>query len=61
LEPFIYVAIDKLIKRFESFKGTGRVVRLDHAMLAFSGDVIGHVCVEDPAELIAEKDFSPAW
>ncbi|KAI1335896.1 putative cytochrome P450 [Xylariaceae sp. FL0016] len=44
LEPFIYTAVDKLIARFKSFEGTGRVVRLDHAMLAFSGDVIGQVC-----------------
>ncbi|KAI0116202.1 putative cytochrome P450 [Hypoxylon sp. NC0597] len=61
LEPLIHEAVDKLIKRFQSFGGTGRIVRLDHAMLAFSGDVIGHVCVENPAELIDDEDFSPAW
>ncbi|KAF2866566.1 cytochrome P450 [Massariosphaeria phaeospora] len=61
LEPLINKAVEKLIKRFTSFQGTGQIIRLDHAMLAFSGDVIGHVCVENPAELMDEKDFSPAW
>jgi cytochrome P450 len=61
LEPVIHKAVNKLIARFESLKGSERVIRLDHAMLAFSGDVIGHVCVENPAELIEDEDFSPAW
>lgn len=61
LEPLINKTVDKLIARFESFNGTGGIVRLDHAMLAFSGDVIGHVCVENPAELVDDEDFSPAW
>ncbi|KAI0404814.1 putative cytochrome P450 [Xylaria palmicola] len=61
LEPFINKAVEKLMARFESFRGTGRIVRLEHAMLAFAGDVIGHVCVDDPAELIDDDEFSPAW
>jgi cytochrome P450 len=61
LEPFINKAVGKLMKRFESLRETGRIVRLDHAMLAFAGDVIGHVCVEDPAELMDDEDLSPAW
>jgi cytochrome P450 len=61
LEPFINKAVGKLMKRFESLRETGRIVRLDHAMLAFAGDVIGHVCVEDPVELMDDEDFSPAW
>jgi cytochrome P450 len=61
LEPLINKIVDKLISRFESFNGTGRIVRLDHAMLAFSGDIIGHVCVENPAGLVDDEDFAPAW
>ncbi|KAH8882984.1 putative cytochrome P450 [Thozetella sp. PMI_491] len=61
LEPLINTAVEKLIARFRSFAGTGRIVRLDHAMLAFSGDVVGHVCVDNPAELIEDENFSPAW
>ncbi|KAG8161928.1 hypothetical protein KVR01_007693 [Diaporthe batatas] len=55
LEPLINKAVGKLIARFESFQGTGRVVRLDHAMLAFSGDVIGHRAEKYIAKLIEEK------
>ncbi|OCL09523.1 cytochrome P450 [Glonium stellatum] len=61
LEPIINEFVKKLIKRFDSFKGTGRVVRLDHAMLAYSGDVIGHICVDNPKELIEDENFTPEW
>ncbi|GAP92257.2 putative cytochrome P450 [Rosellinia necatrix] len=30
-------------------------------MMAFAGDVIGHVCVDDPGELIDDEDFAPIW
>jgi cytochrome P450 len=61
VEPLIRECTEKLLARFASFAGTGRIVRLDHAMLAFSGDVIGNICVESPAALIDDTDFSPQW
>ncbi|KAI1292590.1 putative cytochrome P450 [Xylaria venustula] len=61
LEPFINMVVEKLMARFESFRSTGQVVRLEHAMLAFSGEVIGHICVDNPTDLIDEADFSPGW
>jgi cytochrome P450 len=61
LESFINKAVDKFVKRFEDLQHTGRIVRLDHAMLAFAGDVIGHVCFENPVELMDDEEFSPFW
>lgn len=54
---------EKLIeKRFASFKGTGKVVRLDHAFTAYSGDVINRVCMDDPPDVfIEEPEFSAWW
>ena len=41
LEPMVAELGEKLIVgRFESFRGTAKVVRLDYAFTAFSGDVI---------------------
>ncbi|KAI0436177.1 putative cytochrome P450 [Xylaria telfairii] len=59
LEPFTNGAVEKLIARFESFRGTGRVVRLDHAMMAFSFDIISYVCIDNPTQLIDNEEFSP--
>jgi cytochrome P450 len=61
IEGLINNCVKKLMKRFEDFQGTGRVVRLDHAMLAFTGDVVGHICVDEPRELIEDEDFCPEW
>lgn len=35
-----------IVGRFESFKGTGKVVRLDHAFTAFSGGVVRRLWVD---------------
>lgn len=62
LEPMVWDLTDNLIvKRFQSFKGTGKVVRLDHAFTAYSGDVINRLCIDDPPNLIDDPDFSPWW
>ncbi|GFP52833.1 fusicoccadiene C-8 hydroxylase [Trichoderma asperellum] len=61
LEPMVWDLTDKLMQRFESFKGTGHIVRLDHALTAFSGDVINRLCIDDPPNLIDDADFSPWW
>lgn len=61
LEPMVAELCEKLIRRFQSFKGTGKVVRLDHAFLAFSGDVISRLCIDDPPNLVDHPDFAPEW
>ncbi|KAL8663897.1 MAG: hypothetical protein Q9202_003446 [Teloschistes flavicans] len=62
LEPMVADLCERLvIGRFERFKGTGKVVRFDHAFTAFSGDVISRLCVDDPPNLVDDPDFSPGW
>ncbi|GFF32208.1 trichodiene oxygenase [Aspergillus udagawae] len=63
LEPMLGELTEKLIvNRFESFKGTGKVVRLDHAFTAYSGDVINRLCMDDPPDvLVNDPEFSPWW
>lgn len=60
LEPMVAELCEKLIvERFESFKGTGKPVRLDHAFTAFSGDVISRLCIDDPPSFVDDPEFSP--
>lgn len=50
-----------LDQRFQDLKGSGRVVRLDHAFSAFAGDVISRICCESPATFVKHEEFSPHW
>ena len=60
LEPTVAQLCEKLIiGRFERLKGTGKVVRLDHAFTAFSGDVISRLCIDDPPNLVDDPEFAP--
>lgn len=52
---------EKVIRKFRAAEGTGEEIRLDHAMLAFSGDVIGRICCENPTDLLDDPKFSPDW
>ncbi|KAI3326694.1 cytochrome P450 family protein [Xylariaceae sp. AK1471] len=62
LEPMVAELCEKLVvERFASFKGTKKVVRLDHAFLAFSGDVISRLCIDNPPNLVDDPDFAPDW
>ncbi|KAF2706940.1 cytochrome P450 family protein [Pleomassaria siparia CBS 279.74] len=61
LEPIIHELVEKFLKRFEALEGTGAVVRLDHAMLCYTGDMISRVCCEDATSLLDDKDFSKDW
>lgn len=62
LEPMVADLVERLIVgRFDALKGTGKVVRLDHAFTAFSGDVISRLCIEDPPNLVDNPEFAPWW
>ena len=51
-----------LVGRFEKLRGTGTIIRLDHAFMAFSGDVIGNICCgHDRANFLDDENFSPEW
>jgi cytochrome P450 len=62
LEPTLQDLAAKLVDRLQEAKetsnGKAAVVRLDHAMLCFTGDVINHVCCKNPTSLLDDTDFS---
>ncbi|KAI1177038.1 cytochrome P450 [Nemania sp. FL0916] len=50
--------------RLREYAGTGEIVRLDHAFTAYTGDIIGRMCLEtnDPGDRFLSKgDFSADW
>jgi cytochrome P450 len=54
----------KLEERLKRLAGTGKIVRLDHAFNALSGDVIGRLCLNSDSNATAfldDPDFSPGW
>lgn len=53
-----------LENRLRNLEGKNQVIRLDHALSAFSGDIIGRICLGnvDPAEeFLADPSFAPDW
>ncbi|KAF2866147.1 cytochrome P450 [Massariosphaeria phaeospora] len=61
LEPMVAGVANRLVKRFEAVKGTGQVMRLDHAFVALSGDVIGRICCDNHTDMVDEEDFGVDW
>ncbi|KAL8948518.1 MAG: hypothetical protein Q9222_005299 [Ikaeria aurantiellina] len=61
LQPLLAETIEKLSNRFEHAKGTGTVIRLDHAFFALSGDVVGKLCWAEKDEFLDDADYSPRW
>ncbi|KAK2823885.1 hypothetical protein FQN49_007522 [Arthroderma sp. PD_2] len=54
----------KLESRIRSLEGTNTVIRLDHAFSAFSGDIIGKICLDNGDEsktFLNHPDFNPEW
>ncbi|KAI0399779.1 cytochrome P450 [Xylaria palmicola] len=50
--------------RLRGYAGTGEVVRLDHAFTAYTGDIIGRMCLDtdDPSDrFLSKEDFSADW
>lgn len=53
--------VANLVSRFEALKGTHSVVRLDHAFMAFSGDVICKICCVEHDDFLQDPEFAPHW
>ncbi|KAJ2997361.1 hypothetical protein NUW58_g678 [Xylaria curta] len=50
--------------RLRQYAGTGKIVRLDHAFTAYTGDIIGRMCLDtdDPGDrFLSKEDFSADW
>jgi hypothetical protein len=57
----------KMENRLHEFKGTQKVVRLDHVFSAFSSDVMCRICLsnspdsEKRPDFLDHPEFSPEW
>ncbi|KAI4284882.1 MAG: hypothetical protein L6R38_001091 [Xanthoria sp. 2 TBL-2021] len=61
LQPLLAETIEKFEDRLEQTKGSGSVIRLDHAFFALSGDVVGKLCWAEKEEFLDDPNFSPEW
>lgn len=61
LEPMIAEVVGLLNRRFETLRGAGTVIRLDHAFVAFSGDIISRICCENHTDMVEDPNFAPHW
>jgi cytochrome P450 len=63
LQPMLADVALKLEERLKKLSGTGTVIRLDHAYSAFSGDIIGRICLgsRNTNEFLDDPEFAPHW
>ncbi|KAK3337578.1 cytochrome P450 [Cercophora scortea] len=68
LQPMLAEVALHLETRIRDLKGSNTVIRLDHAFSAFSGDIIGRICLNSHDEtgggggrFLDDPDFSPDW
>lgn len=68
LQPLLADIALKMENRLHQLKGTKKIIRLDHLFSAFSGDIIGRICLstngsfsQDRAEFLDDPDFNPDW
>lgn len=50
--------------RLREYAGSRKVIRLDHAFTAYTGDIIGRMCLDtdDPGDrFLSREDFSADW
>ncbi|KAF1980428.1 cytochrome P450 [Bimuria novae-zelandiae CBS 107.79] len=61
LEPMVADVAKRFVRRLESYQGTDQVIRLDHAYVALSADVVGRICFENNSSMIDEPNFGVEW
>lgn len=62
IEIILHDLVLTLVGRLYGYKGTGKVVRLDHVFAAMAGDVVSAICIENPQmSLLNDPEFSPHW
>ncbi|GAP91441.1 putative cytochrome P450 [Rosellinia necatrix] len=64
LQPMLAEIAELLETRLRQYANTGEIVRLDYAFTAYTGDIIGRMCLDtnDPRDLFLNKeDFSADW
>lgn len=62
MEPRLQELVVTLVQRLQDYKGTGKVLRLDHVFTALAGDIVNVVCVEKPSmTFLRHEEFNPYW
>jgi hypothetical protein len=63
LQPMLGAVAIRLDERLSKLSGTRKVIRLDHAFSAFSGDIIGRICLgsKNKNEFLDDPEFAPHW
>jgi hypothetical protein len=61
LQPLLAETVRKFEDRLQALKNTGKVVRLDHAFFALSGDVVGKLCWAEKEDFLDDPDFGVEW
>lgn len=67
LQPMLAEISLKMETRLRELAGTRKVIRLDHLFSAFSGDIIGRICLstgqedEERPEFLDDPNFAPEW
>lgn len=60
-EPALRALLDKLCRRLEEWKETGRPVNIEYPYTCFTTDVITDYTMGDGYHYLDEPDFIPAW
>ncbi|KAG6986408.1 fusicoccadiene C-8 hydroxylase [Physcia stellaris] len=60
-EPMLSSLTRRFCERVDSYKGTPKVIQLNHALHAYTGDVITRICCDEYPNLIEDENFSPSW
>ncbi|KAI0517899.1 putative benzoate 4-monooxygenase cytochrome P450 [Xylaria bambusicola] len=61
VESVIHNEIRVLDDKLKDAKGSGTLVRLDHAFTSFSGDIIGELACGERPQLVNGSGFTPDW
>lgn len=62
MEHQLQELVTTLVQRLQEYRGTGKVLRLDHAFTAIAGDVVNAICVAKPAlSFLRHPEFNPFW
>ncbi|KAJ9618652.1 hypothetical protein H2203_008856 [Taxawa tesnikishii (nom. ined.)] len=61
VEPLIVDRIERLCGRFSSVTETNKVIRLDHAYMTLTMDVVTHCCYGTSFDYLKEEGYRASW
>ncbi|KAI0866419.1 putative benzoate 4-monooxygenase cytochrome P450 [Xylaria cubensis] len=61
IQTCIHEEIRTLDRKVLAAKGTGVPLRLDHAFMSFTGDIVGEIACGESPQLLDAPNFTPEW